>query len=72
MEGKSEESVVREYKRLQMHLNPRNSVISKTRGKSICKWGKCRGQAGVPSFMRKSSSEDLCFVCSCDSVAAEL
>lgn len=35
MEGKSEESVVREYRRLQIHLNPRNSVLSKTRRKCL-------------------------------------
>lgn len=34
--------------------------------------GEDRGRGGTPSCMSRSSSEDLCFVCSCDSTAAEL
>lgn len=29
MGGRSKEAVVKEYKGLQMHLNPRNSILSK-------------------------------------------
>lgn len=34
MGGRNKEAVVKEYKRLQMHLNPRKSIFSKTIGKS--------------------------------------
>lgn len=34
--------------------------------------GEGRVGAGTPSCVSKSSSEDLCFVCSCESIAAEL
>lgn len=42
MEGKSEDAVVKEYKGMQMYLNPSNIIFSKMMGKSkdIFKWGE--------------------------------
>lgn len=42
MEGKSVEAVVKKYKGLQAHLNPRNSIFSKVMGKSkdVFKWAE--------------------------------